>query len=346
MTRRERGSEARGDSLRQLLVPLAVTLLSVGAVVGGFLLARLETTHPSPTPTRAVAERPTATPFLPTLTPLPTETLQPTEPSPTRRPTVETATPEKSPTPTFTPPATSEPTRIPSPSPSAVLLPPPTKVCSPPPGWVPYIVRPGDTLTKLARLSGTTTWTLVNGNCLSTTALYSGQRLYLPNVPYPSPTPMPTPCGPPVDWVRYRVQSGDTLYSLSRRYGVSLDILRRANCLDSDAIYVGQWLWVPPVTPIPSPSATHTTSPTPTHTPTGGGPTPTATATASASATPTATSSATPELSPTSTTAASPTPSATWTVTHTPTPTETPEPSPTPTPTDTPTSTVASTTTG
>lgn len=355
MTRRERDPEARGDSLRQLLVPLAVTLLSVGAVVGGFLLARLETAHPSPTPTRDVVERPTATPFLPTLTPLPTETPQPTEPSPTRRPTVETATPEKSPTPTPTTPPTGTPTTMPGPSPAPMHLPPPTKVCSPPASWVHYIVRRGDTLTRLARLSRTTTWALMNANCLNTTALYAGQRLYLPSVPYPTPTPMPmpTPCGPPIDWVSYHVQAGDTLYSLSRRYNVSLDILRRANCLESNAIYLGQLLWVPPVTPLPSPSATPTASVSPTPTPTSGGPTPTATAEETATLSPSATPTGTPittEPSPTSTTAASATPSATWTVTHTPAPTETPEPSPTPTlsptPTDTPTSTVAATAAG
>lgn len=349
MTRRGNGPGAQGDGLRQLLVPLAVTLLSIGAVVGGFLLARLETARPSPTPTRAVAGRPTATPFLPTLTPQPTETRPPIEPSPTQRPTLETATAEKSPTPTHTPTPTHGPTRTPSPSPVPALLPPPAKMCNPPPGWVPYVVRPGDTLTRLARLSGTTTWALMNANCLSTTALYSGQRLYLPNVPYPSPTPRPTPCGPPVEWVSYRVQAGDTLYALSRRYNVSLEVLRRANCLESDAIYLGQLLWVPPVTPLPSPSVTPTEPPTPSHTPSTG-PTLTATKAGPPTMSPSPASTATPvTLEPTGTSTAtpSPSPSATWTATHIPTPSDTPEPSPTwtlsPTPTDTPTSTATST---
>jgi hypothetical protein len=47
------------------------------------------------------------------------------------------------------------------------------------------------------------------------------------------------------------IQAGDTLFSIAQRYGVSVDILASANCLENTAlIYAGQNLRVPPnVTP-------------------------------------------------------------------------------------------------
>ena len=42
------------------------------------------------------------------------------------------------------------------------------------------------------------------------------------------------------------VRAGDTLYSLARRYGVSLGALRAANGIQDDRILVGQALILPP----------------------------------------------------------------------------------------------------
>ncbi len=41
------------------------------------------------------------------------------------------------------------------------------------------------------------------------------------------------------------VQSGDTLYSISRRYGVSMDAIRERNNLEGDTIQIGQELTIP-----------------------------------------------------------------------------------------------------
>jgi LysM repeat protein len=46
--------------------------------------------------------------------------------------------------------------------------------------------------------------------------------------------------------VRYTVQRGDTLYSISRRTGVSVEIIMRVNNLtNANKIYVGQVLLIP-----------------------------------------------------------------------------------------------------
>ena len=61
-----------------------------------------------------------------------------------------------------------------------------------------------------------------------------------------SPAPItPAPCIPPSDWGMYRVQQGNTLYSLARRYNTDVEALMRVNCLNTTTIFVGQRLYVP-----------------------------------------------------------------------------------------------------
>jgi LysM repeat protein len=52
--------------------------------------------------------------------------------------------------------------------------------CGPPAGWVIYYVQPGDTLYGIATMVGASVNQLVNANCLKSTYVYSGQRLYVP----------------------------------------------------------------------------------------------------------------------------------------------------------------------
>ncbi len=294
---------------------------------------------------------PTDTPPPPTTAVLPTDTPVPVEPPPTATPVT---------------PATEVtlPVAIPPPPRPPTAIPP----CRPPAGWVPYTVRPGDTLVSLAYRYRTSVSQLMQANCLVSQVLYVGQTLFVPAVVV-TPTPRP-PCGPPAGWVRYTVQPGDTLYSLSVRTRTTVYAIVQANCLSSYTIYVGQSLWLPSLpptatfTPPASPTATNTpvTTPsptpgvdtptptptevsgdTPTPSPTPAVETPTPTPTGPPADTPTATSTATPGEPPTATptsppptsTPTSPPPTATFTPpppTPTPPPTNTPVPFPTPTP--------------
>jgi LysM repeat protein len=127
-----------------------------------------------------------------------------------------------------------------------------------------YVVQRGDTLSSLARQTGITTAALMQVNCLSTSAIYAGQRLYLPS--HPSPT-LPYRCGPPLDWIIYYVQPGETLFSLARYFGISVEEIRLANCLTGYTIYVGQPLYLPPLPPMPVPTFTPTSTLMPTAAP-------------------------------------------------------------------------------
>ena len=63
--------------------------------------------------------------------------------------------------------------------------------CGPPFGWVRnYVVQPGDTLFRIALAYNITYPQLQRGNCMgSSTTIYTGQRLWVPNIPTRTPIP-------------------------------------------------------------------------------------------------------------------------------------------------------------
>jgi len=218
----------------------------------------------------------------------------------------------------------------PTSSPTATI-PPPTS-CPPPTGWIPITVQSSDTLAILAARYNVSADLISAANCLFSTDLRTGTILYVP----PIPTPTDIPCGPPAGWVSYVVQRGDTMYSLSHAYGVSIPQLQFANCIPAFQynLSVGQILRVPnvPVTRTPFPTATATLTPVSIIFPTVTKP---VTATSTATIIPTGTTPSTPTATPTATTpptstatVASPTtsPTSTATITAFPTSTWTPNP--------------------
>ena len=80
------------------------------------------------------------------------------------------------------------------PAPGSLLFVPPVPTvtvipCGPYPGWVKaYIVRPGDNLYRISLLYRTTVQQLQTANCMgSSTTIFNGQKLYVPNVPTSTP---------------------------------------------------------------------------------------------------------------------------------------------------------------
>ncbi|MBN1922924.1 MAG: LysM peptidoglycan-binding domain-containing protein [Anaerolineae bacterium] len=329
--------------IRESLVRLA-RVLGVGVLLAALILGSIRLTRVDPL-LRVAA--PTRIAYAPTLTLYPTAS-----PSPTPAGVLEQ-------TPLFTP------------TPRSPLV----SQCLTPAGWVPYFVQSGETLASLAARSGTSAYLLIQGNCLGGTEVQPGDLLYLPLGMVRTPTPLPYLCGPPPGWVLVSVEPGNTLFSLARFYGTTIEAIRSANCLRGFTIYAGQWLYLPSVMvitptpfpptptwtltvlpptftptlppdeptptatlPLPTPTPTQTPTPTPTPTPTSVGPTPTETPTQTPPTIPSVTPSPTPTATPsepTPTTTPIPTPTATPTAT--PSPTVTPTTAPEPTPTATPT---------
>jgi LysM repeat protein len=100
-----------------------------------------------------------------------------------------------------TPTASPQPTKVPQPTAPATVTPIPINTivtCGAPRGWVIYSVQAGDTLYKLSVIFGITINQLQVANCLgSSTNIYTGQRLYVPdnrlNIPTPTRTLTRTP---------------------------------------------------------------------------------------------------------------------------------------------------------
>ncbi|MBU1748610.1 MAG: LCP family protein [Chloroflexi bacterium] len=98
------------------------------------------------------------------------------------------------------PPPTTAPGSLVSPSPEALDTPTPdTPVpwdpCAPPPGWIPYVVQAGDTLSVLAQQHGVAVQDLIQANCLTSFMVYVGQTIYVPagELPVSSPTTIVLP---------------------------------------------------------------------------------------------------------------------------------------------------------
>jgi len=164
---------------------------------------------------------------------------------PSVRPTPRPAT---RPAPRPTPPATTAPAR-PSPSPTPVVRP------AGKPGVRIHHLQAGETLWSVARKYQTTVTNLMILNRLSEASnLAAGRELYVPAVG-PAPVP-PVPTGPADGGsATYTVQKGDSLWSISRSVGVTVNDLISWNDLgDLTAIPAGTVLKIrPPVRPSPPP---------------------------------------------------------------------------------------------
>lgn len=113
------------------------------------------------------------------------------------------------------------------------------------PGGFLYEIRPGDTYYSIARRFGIAVEALVAANPgVDPNALRVGQRIC---VPAPRP-PAPCPGG------TYRIQAGDTFFSIARRFGTTVEALIAANPqVDPNRLQVGQTICLPTGIPGPIP---------------------------------------------------------------------------------------------
>jgi N-acetylmuramoyl-L-alanine amidase len=113
------------------------------------------------------------------------------------------------------------------------------------------VVRPGDTLTGIAKRHGIPISTLVELNDLSDpNRIYAGQRLRVAARPQPSAPAAAAPAER-----RHTVRAGEHLTGIARHYGVTIAAIVAANRIaDPSRIYAGQRLTIPGLAPTSSPS--------------------------------------------------------------------------------------------
>lgn len=114
----------------------------------------------------------------------------------------------------------------PSPEPS------PGPTPNPEPGTITYTVQPGDSLWLIAQKYHTTVDAIKRLNGLSSDLLNIGQVLQIP-------------ASQASGYVEYIVRAGDTLWTLARRYGTTVEAIVALNGLSSDMLTIGQVLKIP-----------------------------------------------------------------------------------------------------
>ena len=102
-----------------------------------------------------------------------------------------------------------------------------------------YVVKSGDTLYSIALRYDTTPNAIINKNNLTSSVLTIGQQLIIPADPESTGEDEMTTNN------TYVVQNGDSLYSISRMYGISVDDIKNANNLTSNILTIGQVLTIP-----------------------------------------------------------------------------------------------------
>lgn len=182
------------------------------------------------------------------------------------------SSPTATPTATWTPTPTSTAT-TPTPTPTGTLVatatPTPTATPLPTGQTIIHVVKTGETLYSIARRYGVSVETLAYLNKITNPSrIYVGQQLIIPRSSgQPTPTPAtpgatatPIPGGTSVVYV---VQHGDTLYSIARRYGTTVQAIATLNnIVNPSRIYAGQRLVIntgssPVPPPTPTPTRTH-----------------------------------------------------------------------------------------
>ena len=101
-----------------------------------------------------------------------------------------------------------------------------------PGGLFTYTVQKGDSLYNIARRYETTVDEIMKLNNLSSINLYIGQQLRIPET-NESTTTLPS-------YINYTVQKGDNLYSIARKYGLTVEEIVKDNNLNSNNLSIGQ----------------------------------------------------------------------------------------------------------
>lgn len=98
-----------------------------------------------------------------------------------------------------------------------------------------YVVKKGDTLWSIANNFNVSVNDLKNANNNSNNSLSIGEQLIIPG----------KSTGENVSTIIYTVKSGDNLYSIARRYNVTVNEIKSLNNLSSNLLSIGQKLSIP-----------------------------------------------------------------------------------------------------
>ena len=111
----------------------------------------------------------------------------------------------------------------------------PTSINKDPGEYMIYTVKKGDSLWNIANDYNVSVSDIVEYNNLGTTVLMVGQQLLIPNKKEEEKS----------DDLTYIVKSGDTLWSIAKKYNIPISELKNLNNLTNNMLSVGQSLTIP-----------------------------------------------------------------------------------------------------
>ena len=100
-----------------------------------------------------------------------------------------------------------------------------------------YVVKKGDTLWGISNQFGVSVTELASINQVNAETLKIGQILKIPAKQGSNPDNM----------FYYTVKKGDTLYSIAKIYGTTVQAIKNINYLDTNQLYIGQVLRIPEI---------------------------------------------------------------------------------------------------
>ncbi|MGQ9473252.1 MAG: LysM peptidoglycan-binding domain-containing protein [Candidatus Caldatribacteriaceae bacterium] len=115
-----------------------------------------------------------------------------------------------------------------------------------------HIVKQGESLWVIARLYGVSMKSIMEANSLNEhSILQVGMKLAIPGIAVSKVSSKgATSSAPKENYQTYRIQPGDTLWSISRRFRISVDTLAKVNGLNESSILkVGRELRIPTSVP-------------------------------------------------------------------------------------------------
>ncbi len=119
-------------------------------------------------------------------------------------------------------------------------------------GYTTYVVKSGDSLSKIAAAHGYRTADVLAVNPgLNANKIRVGQTIVLPGAGGAKPVVIKHGPATTATGGTYVVQKGDILGRIANKHGVKLADLKKANGLTSDKIVVGQRLVIPGAKPVP-----------------------------------------------------------------------------------------------
>ncbi len=110
-----------------------------------------------------------------------------------------------------------------------------------------YTVKRGDSLWAISRQFGTSVGSIQSANGLRGSEIRIGQTLSIPGGSGGGSAAVTTSSGSgaSASGTTHTVRSGETLWGISRKYGVTVTALKSANGMSSDVLSVGKTLRIP-----------------------------------------------------------------------------------------------------